>query len=213
MPTSQTATEHASVPIAERLKGIAGIFGIHLEESPRYTLVYSEGNCEIRRYGRMLTASTTVRGPWEIARREAFQRLADYIFGRNSKHLTMPMTSPVFQQDQVVKMPSPVLQEYAPHGLKMTFVLPENLTLESAPQPNDPLVEIEEWPPVVAAVLKYSGMNDPVKSREQAEHLMKWVEARHLAVNHIRIAEYDAPYVIPFLRRNEVQAVTKSFDT
>ena len=70
----------------------------------------------------------------------AFPILAGYIFGKNKNERKFAMTAPVTQMAALVKikMTAPVTQAAVPGGMRVQFVLPEGVTLESAPEPLDP---------------------------------------------------------------------------
>ena len=54
-------------------------------------------------------------------------------------------------------MTAPVTQAAVPGGMRVQFVLPKGVTLESAPEPLDPRVQLREVPASQWAVIRYSG--------------------------------------------------------
>lgn len=208
--------QRLQLPLSEKLKSIPGVFGIHLSEQPKYTVLKKDGIYEMRDYEPILLAKTTVFGNYNLAAKEAFKRLANYIFGQNQGAKHMSMRSPVLRQGGVkLAMTSPVLQETSgfrdDHSVTMSFVLPSGLTLDSAPIPINPTIHLQEVPAQMWAVVSYSGRNTRGDIKERTQELQNWVNSMGLKIDYrsgqdaLRVAQYDGPNTIPFLRLNEVQ--------
>ncbi len=204
------AEENSSltVPLSEKLKGIPGIFGIRLAEGPVYDVLATDGDVEIRSYNPLLLASITINGSFEEASKEAFVSLANYIFGKNKDKKHLKMTTPVLQESNsdILPMTSPVLQEPTDSGWTMSFVLPMEYNLATAPTPRDRRIHLFNQPARVVACLRYSGVNSQEKIKKHSVELMRWLGKHHLydPIGTIQSAEYDGPSTIPFLRKNEV---------
>lgn len=204
------AEENSSltIPLSEKLKGIPGIFGIRLGHSPAYDVLHSENDVEIRSYRPLLLASITINGSFDSARKEAFVALANYIFGKNKDKKHLKMTSPVLQEEtsDVLAMTSPVLQEPTGLGWTMSFVLPSEFNLATAPTPKDRRIHLFNQPARVVACLRYRGVNSQDKIKKHSAELMRWLSKHHLydPIGEIQSAQYDGPTTIPFLRKNEV---------
>lgn len=204
------AEENSSltVPLSEKLKGIPGIFGIRLAEGPVYDVLATDGDVEIRSYNPLLLASITINGSFEEASKEAFVSLANYIFGKNKDKKHLKMTTPVLQESNsdILPMTSPVLQEPTDTGWTMSFVLPMEYNLATAPTPRDRRIHLFNQPARVVACLRYSGVNSQEKIKKHSVELMRWLGNHHLydPIGTIQSAEYDGPSTIPFLRKNEV---------
>lgn len=184
------------VTLKEKIKSIPETFGIRLNEEPIYTVLKKDGDFEIRHYPKQLIAKVTLHGmSYDYFREHAFEKLAAYIFEGNKSNDPIPMTSPVLQHED-------------PNGAwTMSFILPKGYTLQSAPRPTNPEIELEEVEPYNAAVITYSGNNKIDKIESHKKELAEWVKTQ-LEVSssgHYFIAQYDAPFVIPFLKRNEIQ--------
>ncbi|MBC7711895.1 MAG: heme-binding protein [Rhizobacter sp.] len=204
-----------SIPLSEKLKGIPGIFGIRLGEEPLYEVIQSIGDKEIRKYRPFITASISVNGSFEEARKEAFFCLANYIFGKNKDKIQLKMTAPVLQEEtsDYIPMTSPVLQEPTQNGWTMSFVLPLEYTLASAPTPKDKRIHLSKNQERFVATLRYSGINDLDKIRKHSAELIQWLSKSFIyrPVGEIQSAQYDGPATIPFLRKNEIHLeVTKA---
>ena len=78
-------------------------------EQPKYRVVESESNIEVRDYAPIIVAETEVSGERREAIRKGFRIIADYIFGNNTAAKKVPMTAPVVQQgSEKIAMTEPV---------------------------------------------------------------------------------------------------------
>lgn len=184
-----------SVPMTERLKAIPGFFGIHFNEKPDYRLMWKDefrqNQIEIREYQQLTLVTTLLQGMHESDREKAFQKLASYIFKNH-----IPMTTPVFETHW-----------HDRQNTTMAFVLPSKWTAKTAPQPEDTELKIEATPVQTWAVLQYSGRYQLGEMKNRKQILLDWLKVRGQSEDHptLRIAQYDGPMTIPFLRQNEVQ--------
>ena len=64
-------------------------------KEPRYTVIQTHGNIEIRDYGEYVVAKTTVPIKYKESESNMFRVLASYIFGENQTNEKIPMTAPV----------------------------------------------------------------------------------------------------------------------
>ena len=176
---------------------------------PPYELLKRDGAFEVRRYGSMVIAETfTDEGSYSAASGKGFKRLAGYIFGKNNSKSSISMTAPVLQEPASEKIPmtAPVLQQQNKSGWSMAFVLPEGFTLQSAPEPLDPEVTLRELQPSTIAVVTFSGLHSAANLDKYGRQLQAWLEKQgYRALSEPKLASYDPPWTIPFLRRNEVQ--------
>lgn len=193
--------------IATVFATLLGVVGIRLEETPPYRVVESEGRYEVREYGPRLVIETRVEGPMQQASSEAFRRLAGYIFGANESRESVAMAAPVTMESRPAKvaMTAPVTMESAGPATVMRFVVPSKYTLETAPKPTDDRVALRELPGEILAVARYSGAGLVGEAPAQEKALREWLQARgYEPAGGIRVAGYDSPFALPFLRRNEV---------
>lgn len=212
----QPVSGHAKLPLKELVKSLPGIVGIRLEEQPKFNRIGQEGPVELRRYHPMLVAEVVIAGDHDTAVDQGFDRLAKYIFGANSAHAEMAMTSPVLQEPEsndvlegvsALERTAPVYRERDELGAwRIAFVMPSKYTLETVPKPLDPGIELVEVPGCTVAVVQYTGNNTDAHMEEAASKLQAWLTASgRIALSPIRWAMYDAPFTVPFLKRNEVQ--------
>ena len=178
-------------------------------EEPRYAVRLRSGNIEYRQYEPYLIAETLVQGSphFDSAGNEGFRRLFRYIAGGNTSRARIAMTAPVSQaaQSEKIAMTVPVQQTGSAAGWRVAFMLPRQYTLETAPAPSDPRVKVVPVAGRLMAVLRYAGR---WTERNYAAHRDELLQALATAglkpTGEPQLARYNAPYTLPFLRRNEV---------
>lgn len=186
-------------------------------ESIPYDLVRRAADYEIREVKSYVVAETTMSGRSGFdfsSSGQAFNTLAAYLFGKNSKRSEMAMTTPVMTNrgqsgGEKMNMTTPVTQQRGPGEgqWRMSFVLPEKYN-EVSPLPVDSAVSIRRVPAKKVAVAVFSGFvtDDEVKRREQAlrRALLKDPVVRVKADTQPEVAQYNPPFTLPFMRRNEL---------
>ena len=161
-------------------------------EQPAYEIERTIGDLEIRRYPARLQARTFVEAPFETAIDEGFRRLARYIFGGNSTHERVAMTTPVSAR-------------YAVEGQEVMFTMPPGKHLEDLPRPDDPKIDLVEIPARRVAVLKFRGRYKAETVEAETRRLRQLVDNAGLVPSgEPMFAGYDPPMTLPFLRRVEV---------
>jgi len=175
-------------------------------EQPKYQMVESSGNIEIRDYAPMIVAEVDVTGGRRDAIGKGFRIIADYIFGNNTTAQKLPMTAPVTQQDsEKIAMTAPVTQQGDGNTWKVRFIMPSSYTMETLPKPHNPAVKLKEIAAKRYAVSRFSGMAGEDSLKRRAKELSEWVDAKNLAPESDPVyAFYNPPWTLPFLRRNEV---------
>lgn len=205
MDKTNKPNETIQIPFKEKLKSIPEVFGIRLNEEPAYELLKKDGDFELRRYPKQLRAKVTVaESDFDLFRETAFEKLAAFIFGGNHAKTDISMTAPVLLEHAI---------QHGPHegepakGWTMSFIMPSKFHFRSLPKPNDPSVKIEEAPPAEVAVMKYSGINTLQAVLQHQPELERWIASQPglKKKGDIIIAQYDGPFVLPFMRRNELQ--------
>ena len=175
-------------------------------EKPDYKVIQSEQNIEIRHYEPMIIAEVEVEGKREDAIRDGFRLIADYIFGNNKVKLDIAMTSPVQQQEsQKIAMTAPVQQQSTGRSWQISFVMPSKYSMESLPEPNNDRVRLKEILTKKFVVIEFSGTNSNENVTKHENQLMNYIEANQLKIiGSPKYAFYNAPWTLPFMRRNEV---------
>lgn len=187
------------MPIKEKLKSIPEMLGIRLNEEPPYETVEQDGDFEIRVYQKQLRASVTIENmPFDEFREKAFDSLAEYIYGENS---------------EIIDMTSPVLQsQTSDNSWTMSIVLPEKFSLSDVPKPLNPDIQISEVKAMDVAVYSYHGNNSLEKIETHKKELLEWLDKhpKYEAAGESSAAQYDAPFVIPFMKKNEIHVPISS---
>ncbi|MBL7939586.1 MAG: heme-binding protein [Flavobacteriales bacterium] len=162
-----------------------------------YTVLKTIGGLEVRRYPEALTASVLRPGTtYKELSNSGFRSLAGYIFGGNAEEKKIAMTAPVHM-------------EMGADSSRMRFVMPEGLTMDSLPVPNDPNVELERVPEEVVAVLRFGGFSNDEKVATHNDELLRLVMAAGLEpIGPVRFLGYDPPWQL-IARRNEVAVAVR----
>jgi hypothetical protein len=178
-------------------------------EQPDYTVIYEDGDIEYRQYDSYLVAETVIENVEDSssAGNEGFRRLFRYITGGNQGQSKIAMTAPVQQtpSSEKIAMTAPVQQVNSSEGWRVAFMLPTQYTMETAPVPTDPRIQIREVPGRLMAVLRYSGRWTERNRVEKRTSLFASIDANGIEqMGEMQSAFYDPPYTPPFMRRNEV---------
>lgn len=193
------------------LESLFGVFGIRLYEEPRYDVIDRLADkVEIRRYGSRLAAQVELPAAGEVGRSEAFQLLFAYIAGANRTAASgsdrIAMTAPVeVHEREQVAMTVPVQTSQANGLVRMRFFLPAKFSRENAPTPVDARVRLVTVPATTIAVLRYSGSGSD-RAQRQAELTAALSASPWRLSGEPYTLNYDAPFTLPFLRRNEAAA-------
>jgi len=177
-------------------------------KGPPYTVVKQTENYEIRDYAGYSVASTNMAPAGEIYNMDdlaqtgsAFNSLAAYLFGANRDSKAMDMTTPV-----TTTMSG-----------EMRFYLAEDIIPDPLEQDESKSVYetgnilIQEIPPARLAVRRFTGFVTSGEIARQKEALLAALEldeveldvAHGRTVGHV-IFQYNPPYTIPVIRRNEI---------
>jgi hypothetical protein len=180
-------------------------------EQPRYTVLFSSGHREVRRYEARIVAEAAVQGSREKALNEAFSILAGYIFGGNTPAARIAMTAPVTQSREAerIAMTAPVLQQKTKEGEAaewvVQFTMPAQYRIDDLPRPTDDRVRIREVPASTMAVIRFSGFARTNALEAKEKELREFMAGEKLdAVGEAAYAFYNPPFTLPPLRRNEV---------
>jgi hypothetical protein len=166
-------------------------------EQPKFTLIEKSGEFELRRYEPMIVAETRVQGSLDEASSAGFRLIAGYIFGGNKKRAD---TAP-----EKIAMTAPVNIEGNSGKWRVEFVMPSVYSMATLPIPNDTSVKLREIPEQTSAVIVFSGFTVEEKVNNNTAALQKWMKARGLQADSVpRLARYNPPWTLPFMRRNEI---------
>ena len=175
-------------------------------ETPDYTLESKSGDFEIRAYGPTIVAEATVEGERDKAIQRGFGIIADYIFGNNLSSAKVAMTAPVTQQSsEKIAMTAPVTQQAKGKSWNVRFVMPSIYTMETLPKPRNPQVVLIEVPSTRFAAVRFSGFAGAESLDQHEAQLRVFMAERGLmAASTPQYAFYNAPWTLPFMRRNEI---------
>ncbi len=160
-------------------------------ESAGYQVVRASGKFAVRDYPAMALVETPMAASGS-ADNGSFMRLFRFIGGSNQARQKIAMTTPVFMSGSGT-------------NATMAFVMPAKLTAGEVPRPADQQVRVREFEPGRFAVLRFSGGRNPANEAAALERLRNWMQAEGLKELSPPIYGYfDPPWILPFLRRNEV---------
>ena len=177
-------------------------------ENPKYNVITTDGDFEIREYQPMIAAEVTTTGEREKASNEAFRILAGYIFGKNIANDKIAMTAPVTvnnTKSEKIAMTSPVTYNESNNGeWNMRFMMPSKYTLETLPKPKDERIKFVEVRSEKFVVLRFSWWWSDSNINKHREMLEKYIADKDIKTEGSYIfAGYNSPFTLPFLRRNE----------
>lgn len=162
----------------------------HSVEEPSYRLLDQIGHIEIRHYDSVVQASTTLADSGKTS--DGFRRLAGFIFGNNAA-------------EQKISMTAPVQETLGGATTEMAFTMPAAYSMESLPIPNDSRVTLSEIPPRTVAVISFSGWATRGKVDRYQTQLAEMLQSMQIdAIGVPVLNQYNPPWTLPFLRRNEI---------
>lgn len=172
---------------------------------PPYALIKSEPPFELRDYGAMTVAETTLEGDFDIAGSLGFRRVAGYIFGKNQN---------AKGESEKIAMTAPVTMEAQHQQWRLHFVMPQGLTLDHLPKPSDSSVQLREVPPQRMAAVRFSGLTTGASIQRHTQMLKDWLNQQQLVFeDKPQVARYNDPFTLPWNRRNEILLPLKSTST
>ncbi|MBN2511853.1 MAG: heme-binding protein [Sedimentisphaerales bacterium] len=176
-------------------------------EKARYTVLEKKGSLELRQYAPQIIAETIVDTDFDQAGNMAFNRLYNYISGRNITQESIRMTAPVNQvpAKEKIAMTAPVNQQQSGDKYAVSFLMPSKYTMDTIPRPLDPNVVIKQVPARKIAAIRYSGTWSRNRYEQKKAALESFMQEKNLIPNGQPVfARYDPPFQLWFLRRNEV---------
>ena len=175
-------------------------------EEPSYRVTEKAEPFEIREYSSLIVAQVEVPGDLSEASSAGFRLIANYIFGNNISVRDGGLTTAEPAPEKIA-MTVPVIAEGK--GDQKTwliqFVMPKQYTQETLPKPNNPQVKLLSIGPQKLAVIRFTGFVSDDKVQEKTAELMAWIKSRNaLPLGNPRLARYNPPWSIPWMRRNEI---------
>lgn len=156
-------------------------------EEPRFQVIEKKGDIEIRKYDPFVAVST----PDKSLSGSGFNRLFSFISGQNQANQKMPMTIPVINDAE---------------EKTMEFVLPLAIDdIKKAPHPTSDQLTLKQYPQEKVAVISFSGRSTPELIKKKLQKLTETaLKMGYSLKSNYRLARYNSPFSLPFLRRNEI---------
>ena len=159
-------------------------------EEPQWQLLDTLETVEIRQYSPSIQAVTQLDSGGDSS--QGFRRLAGYIFGGNERSESIAMTAPV-------------QETLEPGNTMMAFTLPAEYAFEDLPAPDNDSVTLVQVPGRVVAAIRFSGWATGGKVARMQEELLAVLKRYGVATVGVpSLNQYNPPWTLPFLRRNEV---------
>ena len=162
------------------------------EQAKQYKIIEKiTDNIEIRAYEELILATVTNIKP--DGEDDNFRVLFKFISGGN-------------QDQQKINMTSPVLRQKIANKNIMSFIMPDDLILNNIAKPNNNNIKIHKLTHNKFIVIRFSGRASNKNFILKEQILLNEVQKNgfQLAADKPIWAYYNAPWVLPFLKRNEV---------
>jgi SOUL heme-binding protein len=168
-------------------------------ETAKFEVIQKNGEFEIRKYNKLILVKvdTQIDNPFNI--------LFQYISGANKSRTKISMTSPVITSEKIA-MTSPVISS----SESMSFVVPSEYDLQTVPEPTDERVSINEIPERYIATIRFRGFARKNTVEKQKTKLLRWSSDEKIdIIGSTFLMQYNPPFVLGFLRRNEIGVEVK----
>jgi len=156
-------------------------------EEANYEVVKKNEVYEIRKYSDRLAIETDISNQGS-----SFRKLFNYISGNN-------------EDNEEIKMTTPVTQVEKKGNMTMQFYLPSRFNKENIPSPSNPDVKILNIKGGYYAAIIYSGRTSDKNFIKHKSILENELKKDDMSILSPPIkATYDGPFTLPMNRRNEV---------
>ena len=155
-------------------------------EEANYQVMKKNGIYEIRKYSDRLVIETEISNQGN-----SFRKLFNYISGNN-------------ENNEEIKMTTPVTQVEKKGNMTMQFYLPLRFNKENTPVPSNSDIKILNIKEGYYAVIKYSGRASDKNFTKHKSILENELKKDNISILSAPIkATYDGPFTLPMNRRNE----------
>ena len=162
-------------------------FKVIAYEEANYQVVKKNKVYEIRKYSDRLAIETDISNQGS-----SFRKLFNYISGNN-------------EDNEEIKMTTPVTQVEKKGNMTMQFYLPSRFNKENIPSPSNPDVKILNIKGGYYAAIIYSGRTSDKNFIKHKSILENELKKDDISILSAPIkATYDGPFTLPMNRRNEV---------
>jgi hypothetical protein len=178
-------------------------------EEQSYTTIKKTDAFEIRSYPTSLVAEVAVEGNFNNVGNKGFRILADFIFGKNTRSITIKDSSTESQiiknDNEKIKMTAPVEMNKKENKYVIRFIMPSKYTLKSLPKPLDKRITIKKTKESRKAALTYYGSWSESNFKTHEDLLIKLLQKNSISWSgNVIFARYNSPWTLWFLRKNEV---------
>mmetsp|Transcript_52674 Transcript_52674/g.136425 ORF Transcript_52674/g.136425 Transcript_52674/m.136425 type:complete len:487 (+) Transcript_52674:22-1482(+) len=167
-----------------------------------FTTIENKASYELRRYDSHSVAMTSVAAVRAVGLEgtiRGFNALTAYLVGSNADGAVLEMTSP---------LRTDVAEEFGGGDADISVMLPRRLSPMSAPAPADATVRLTTREGQTLAVREFAGLATEAEARRQLLALRQALSADGImlaaADGAYSVLQYNPPYTLPWLRRNEV---------
>ena len=158
-------------------------------EKAAYRVLIQDGNFELRLYEPMVVVTSRES---DLSGGNGFDRLFNYINGNN-------------QRSQKIAMTAPVIDKLDGQQSTTSFVMPSHMSMADLPLPNDSALTPGEINARQVATIRFPGTINARELDNKRAELGDWLKRKGLRpLGPMELARYNAPYVPPFARRNEL---------
>lgn len=158
-------------------------------ETPNFNVLTKEDNFEIREYVDFYIVEYDNENDPEI--NSGFGTLFKYISSDNKKNEKITMTVPV-------------IEEVTSDKKKIAFVVPGRFG-NDIPEPNDSNLKVKKFDKGLFGSIQYPGFSNESKESIMKNKLHEWLQGKGYEMqSNYMLAFYNAPFVPPMFRRNEI---------
>ncbi len=168
-------------------------------ETPKYVTIKSYEKFEIRKYPKMILATTKLgTGGYSNNSSKGFRNVANYIFGDNDENKQISMTSPVLASIE--------------DTMSVSFIMPSEYVLSDLPNPENENVKLLNQPERIMATISFGGFANDQDIKYYTKLLKEQLVMEGLDPDgNVFFQGYDPPFKL-FNRTNEVAIELKSYE-
>lgn len=166
-------------------------------ERPKYQVVLTKGDIQIRDYAPMIVAEVETTGKREDAISQGFKILAGYIFGGNKSSSKIAMTAPVSQKRVNKKW-------------EVQFMMPSDYSLSALPQPNNAAIKFRQVDSKRYVVIGFSGIATEKVLENKLNALQDFLQTEKITpISDPIYAFFNPPWTLPPMRHTEIMIEVK----
>ncbi|AZL15479.1 SOUL family heme-binding protein [Rickettsiales endosymbiont of Stachyamoeba lipophora] len=175
-------------------------------EQPKYIVVKSLNDIEIRKYQPLIIAEVNITSERKDALIQGYDLLSDYILGNNQEKVAIEMTLPVAQQigDRYLNAVD-IFTENPNKVWAIRFMIPQKYQFELLPKPLDERIKLFELSERDMVAIKFNGINNDENFLAQLQKLENFVQQQNIQTQGAPIfIFYDPLWTTNKIKRNEI---------